>query len=240
MSTQQTLTHEQQIRKFKYLNSIQRYGVFLGQIHFGERPCPPNRQRETTSKALPLGVTIDQKLSRFETGYYSVAIRYLPREEAVAATNIQVNRDYKKHLEFLKQELLGQQQLHHDQLLQPGKAQSTHSLPHHVETHSRHVKLEQKIIPEQIKRSAQPIQPEYTYSPAYQCQAPKPRQPQQFHQSKLPVRKITISYKSLQIKIYDNGIDLWIKIMTTNDVGGEIMIEEKEGKWILVTEGKEF
>ncbi|KAK4007210.1 hypothetical protein OUZ56_012370 [Daphnia magna] len=69
---------------------------------------------------LPPGVDIDEKLAFYETGYYNVAIRYLPRKDAVAVTNLQVNADYAKYLEPLKPEdqrqpivVVEEQQIYH-------------------------------------------------------------------------------------------------------------------------------
>lgn len=35
-------------------------------------------------------------------GFYSIAIKYLPRDETVSVTNIQVNEDYSSYLNFLR------------------------------------------------------------------------------------------------------------------------------------------
>ncbi len=51
---------------------------------------------------MPHGVTIDAKLGAYEEGFYSIAIKYLPRDEAVAITNIRVNADYRRYLNFLR------------------------------------------------------------------------------------------------------------------------------------------
>lgn len=88
----------------RYLWKIRRLGEFHAQVKFGERPYPLQPTPSRPYQPLPPGVHIDEKLAFYETGYYNVAIRYLPRKDAVAITNLQVNADYAKYLESLKPE----------------------------------------------------------------------------------------------------------------------------------------
>ncbi|KZS09040.1 Uncharacterized protein APZ42_026792 [Daphnia magna] len=91
-------------QKMRYLWKIRRLGEFHAQVKFGERPYPLQPTPSRPYQPLPPGVHIDEKLAFYETGYYNVAIRYLPRKDAVAITNLQVNADYAKYLESLKPE----------------------------------------------------------------------------------------------------------------------------------------
>ncbi|KAK4022580.1 hypothetical protein OUZ56_008039 [Daphnia magna] len=91
-------------QKMRYLWKIRRLGEFHAQIKFGERPHPLQPTPSRPYQPLPPGVHIDEKMAFYETGYYNVAIRYLPRKDAVAVTNLQVNADYAKYLESLKPE----------------------------------------------------------------------------------------------------------------------------------------
>lgn len=72
---------------------------------FGERPHPLQPTPSRPYQPLPAGVTIDEKLAFYETGFYGVAIRYLPRPDAVAVTDLQVNADYARYLESLRPNL---------------------------------------------------------------------------------------------------------------------------------------
>ncbi|KAK4021624.1 hypothetical protein OUZ56_003535 [Daphnia magna] len=88
----------------QYLGKIRRLGEFHAQVKFGERPHPLHPTPTRPYQPLPPGVHIDEKLAFYETGFYSVAIRYLPPSDAVAVTNLQVNADKARYLESLKPE----------------------------------------------------------------------------------------------------------------------------------------
>ncbi|XP_045024039.1 uncharacterized protein LOC116935331 [Daphnia magna] len=91
-------------QKMRYLGKIRRLGEFHAQVKFGERPHPLHPTPTRPYQPLPPGVHIDEKLAFYETGFYSVAIKYLPRSDAVGVTNLQVNADKARYLESLKPE----------------------------------------------------------------------------------------------------------------------------------------
>ncbi|KAK4037883.1 hypothetical protein OUZ56_029909 [Daphnia magna] len=80
-------------------------GLANFKYEFGERPHPLQPTPSRPYQPLPAGVTIDEKLAFYETGFYGVAIRYLPRPDAVAVTDLQVNADYARYLESLRPNL---------------------------------------------------------------------------------------------------------------------------------------
>ncbi|KZS16482.1 Uncharacterized protein APZ42_017772, partial [Daphnia magna] len=88
----------------RYLGKISRLEEFHAQVKFGERPHPLHPTPTRPYQPLPPGVHIDEKLAIYETGFYNVAIRYLPRRDAVVVTNLQVNADKARYLESLKPE----------------------------------------------------------------------------------------------------------------------------------------
>ncbi|KAI9565163.1 hypothetical protein GHT06_008939 [Daphnia sinensis] len=89
-------------QKMTYLLKIRRLGEFHAQVKFGERPHPLHPTPTREYQPLPPGVHIDEKLAFYETSFYKIASRYLPRKEAVAVTNMQVNADYDRYLESQK------------------------------------------------------------------------------------------------------------------------------------------
>ncbi|XP_045030328.1 uncharacterized protein LOC123472571 [Daphnia magna] len=89
-------------QRINYLNRIRRLGVYHARIKFGEFGPSLTEPVEPEYRPLPHGVTIDAKLGAYEEGFYSIAIKYLPRDEAVAITNIRVNADYARYLNFLR------------------------------------------------------------------------------------------------------------------------------------------
>ncbi|KAK4012172.1 hypothetical protein OUZ56_021271 [Daphnia magna] len=104
-----TFEEHQKMRIFtnpvpQYLGKIRRLGEFHAQVKFGERPHPLHPTPTRPYQPLPPGVHIDEKLAFYETGFYSVAIKYLPRSDAVGVTNLQVNADKARYLESLKPE----------------------------------------------------------------------------------------------------------------------------------------
>ncbi|KAI9552163.1 hypothetical protein GHT06_022500 [Daphnia sinensis] len=86
-------------QKMRYLFKIRRLGEFHAQVKFGERPRPLHPTPTREYQPLPPGVHIDEKLA---FGFYKIAIRYLPRKEAVAIKNLQVTADYDRYLESQK------------------------------------------------------------------------------------------------------------------------------------------
>ncbi|KAK4014550.1 hypothetical protein OUZ56_027072 [Daphnia magna] len=95
------ISHEAS-QRINYLNRIRRLGVYHARIKFGEFGPSLTEPVEPEYRPLPHGVTIDAKLGAYEEGFYSIAIKYLPRDEAVAITNIRVNADYARYLNFLR------------------------------------------------------------------------------------------------------------------------------------------
>ncbi|KAI9560511.1 hypothetical protein GHT06_011444 [Daphnia sinensis] len=86
----------------RYLFKIRRLREFHARVKFGERPHPLHPTPTRDYQPLPPGVHIDEKLAFYEKGFYKVAIRYLPRKDAAAITNLQVNADYARCLESQK------------------------------------------------------------------------------------------------------------------------------------------
>ncbi|KAI9553694.1 hypothetical protein GHT06_021634 [Daphnia sinensis] len=81
---------------------IRRLRVYHARIKFGEFGLSPTEPVEPEYRILLHGVTIDETLGAYEEGFYSIAINCLPRDEAVAITNIRVHADYARYLNFLR------------------------------------------------------------------------------------------------------------------------------------------